>query len=88
MTHQCDHRECKHENLKYCRDCKMVYCEDCRMEFKETPIYIYDNYPVYQPWPYRPWNEITYTPGYVPQHGDASDWNHIVIGDGAAIIRC
>lgn len=52
-----DHKECKHENLKYCSHCRVVYClnEECNKEWfeygyswRDSNMKIWYGYPQYQ----------------------------------------
>lgn len=64
----CDH-DCKHENVKYCKECGKVYCKECGREWPDKDI-VYIHTPVQYPWqePY------TYP-------GTAYKWETINIGN-------
>jgi len=33
--HECEKRECKHANIKFCPKCLKPYCVDCGKEWEE-----------------------------------------------------
>lgn len=42
MKHQhCDHVECEHKEVKYCKKCQVVYCTKCSKEWGQNYYYYY-----------------------------------------------
>lgn len=49
-----DHEQCKHENLKHCKQCDVIECDDCDKEWGNSygwtnPITVTPSWPDY-PW--------------------------------------
>ena len=53
MTHQCEQKNCKHESVKYCKDCQKVYCVKCGKEWTE-PCQLNHYQPLQWVYPYQP----------------------------------
>jgi hypothetical protein len=58
MAHQCEQKDCKHDEVKFCTHCQKIYCVKCGKEWAE-PCQL--NH--YQP---QPVNVLPYIYPYVP----------------------
>ncbi len=62
-NHKCHGGCCKHENIKYCKECAIVYCADCGKEWVEGSTWEIYPYPSYYPYPIYPYTtSVTYDP--------------------------
>jgi hypothetical protein len=55
ILHNCNQRDCKHEEVKYCPHCGKVYCVKCGREWEDKCTQ--NHYPTYYPYYYPYWSQ-------------------------------
>ena len=73
--HDCEKKECRHTNIRFCPGCGKAYCTDCGREWEDKCTM--NHYPYYQPTTLAtyPWYPFTY-PYSTTISGDTFGCNH------------
>ena len=69
MTHQCEQKDCKHDEVKFCVHCQKVYCVKCGKEWAEPCKLNHDYNPLIN-WTYYnpPSVTIPPSPSWIPPY--------------------